>query len=155
MVQNGYVLTFDGSKKAGSYLYFSADELLKGFMLHIGLHMTDELNMENIDDFILASTNWNENEKCIKEIERLNAVIKSLSYNRMIIVNKLITERNRLLWLINEITQLSKKFNGIKDVRDAMLGTIKNLTKLHPYTLSDFRFKVCDTNTEECEEDGE
>jgi hypothetical protein len=32
---NGYALNFDGDRRNG-YMYFNVDDLLKGFMIHIG-----------------------------------------------------------------------------------------------------------------------
>ena len=42
-LQNGYSLSFDGMSEKGGYMYFSIEDLLKGFMMHIGLNMTDQL----------------------------------------------------------------------------------------------------------------
>ena len=57
-LENGYALLFDGMKSQVGYMYFSPEQLLKGFMCHIGLQMTDELSMENIDDFLAAVIQW-------------------------------------------------------------------------------------------------
>ena len=67
---NGYALNFDGDRQNG-YMYFNVDDLLKGFMIHIGLNMTEQLSMENIDDFLVAVMNWNETGKCINELRRM------------------------------------------------------------------------------------
>ena len=112
---NGYALRFDGMKNDG-YMYFTPQKLLEGFMLHIGLHMTEELDIETMQDFIVAATQWNDNKKCIGEIERLNAELKSLAYNRMIIANKLIMERKRLLTLRDAIDKMATKYKGLKDL---------------------------------------
>ena len=137
---NGYALRFDGMKNDG-YMYFTPDKLLEGFMLHIGLHMTEELDIETMQDFIVAATQWNDNKKCIGEIERLNAELKSLAYNRMIIANKLIMERKRLLTLRDAINKMATKYKGLKDLHQNLLGLIKNYTKLNEYTLGQFTFK--------------
>ena len=136
---NGYALRFDGMKNDG-YMYFTPAKLLEGFMLHIGLDMTEELDIETMQDFIVAATQWNDNKKCIGEIERLNAELKSLAYNRMIIANKLIMERKRLLTLRDAISKMATKYKGLKDIHQGMLGTIKLFTKLNEYKLSDFTF---------------
>ena len=54
-VANGYVLTFDKGKH--DFMYFSPEKLLEGFMVHIGLKMTDQLTEENIRNFVDASIN--------------------------------------------------------------------------------------------------
>ena len=137
---NGYSLTFEGMKNNG-YMYFTPAKLLEGFMLHIGLDMTEELDIETMQDFIVAATQWNDNKKCIGEIERLNAELKSLAYNRMIIANKLIMERKRLLTLRDAINKMATKYKGLKDLHQNLLGLIKNYTKLNEYTLGQFTFK--------------
>ena len=137
---NGYALRFDGMKNDG-YMYFTPQKLLEGFMLHIGLHMTEELDIETMQDFIVAATQWNDNKKCIGGIERLNAELKSLAYNRMIIANKLIMERKRFLTLRDAINKMATKYKGLKDLHQNLLGLIKNYTKLNEYTLGQFTFK--------------
>ena len=72
---NGYSLEFEGMKQNG-YMYFSADKLLEGFMAHIGLEVTDQLNMDTVQDFLVTAMNWKDNEKCVKEIESLQAKLK-------------------------------------------------------------------------------
>ena len=74
---NGYSLEFDGMKKQNGFLYFNQEQLLEGFMIHIGLEMTDELNTDLIKDFLIAACNWNENKKCMKEIERLSTELRA------------------------------------------------------------------------------
>lgn len=74
---NGYSLEFDGMKKQNGFMYFNQEQLLEGFMIHIGLEMTDELNTDLIKDFLIAACNWNENKKCIKEIERLSTELRA------------------------------------------------------------------------------
>ena len=137
---NGYALRFDGMKNQG-YMYFSPAKLLEGFMLHIGLDMTEELDIETMQDFIVAATQWNDNKKCVKEIERLNADLKSLGYNRMIIANKLIAERKRLLTLRDAVNKMATKYKGLKDLHQNLLGLTKNYSKLNEYTLGNFTFK--------------
>ena len=47
---NGYSLEFDGMKQKTGYMYFSPDKLLEGFMLHIGIGITDDLDTETMQD---------------------------------------------------------------------------------------------------------
>ena len=51
---NGYALTFDGMRQPKGYMYFTLEDLLKGFMIHIGCGKTDQLDMSDIDDFLDA-----------------------------------------------------------------------------------------------------
>lgn len=75
-LNNGYQLRFDGMKGIG-YMYYSPEKLLEGFMLHIGLKMTEQLNVENMQDFIETAINWRDNEKCVKEIASLTSQLKA------------------------------------------------------------------------------
>ena len=120
MVPNGYVLKFKGAKQPGVYLYFSVEELLKGFMLHIGLKMTDQLNKENIDDFMTAAMNWPENEKCIKEINRLQTQLRVANRNRHSLALKLIQERRRFLELVDDVNGAVCTFKRHKDVAEML-----------------------------------
>lgn len=140
-VSNGYVLTFDDMKAPGGYLYWSPDKLLEGIMCHIGLDMTEQLNPEMMQDFIVAAVTYKDNKACIDEIDRLNGEIKSLQLNRSVLVNKIITERNRVLSLVNGIADLAKKYKNLKDLSQHLNGLIKNFTKFKPYTIGDFTFK--------------
>ena len=73
---NGYSLEFDGMKQHGGFMYFNREKLLEGFMVHIGLEMTDQLNTEIIQDFIEAACTWKDNKKCVKEINRLTEELR-------------------------------------------------------------------------------
>ena len=52
---NGYSLEFEGMAQQGGYMYFTPDKLLEGFMLHIGMNMTEQLNPSTMQDFITAA----------------------------------------------------------------------------------------------------
>ena len=51
---NGYCLKFDGMKNPTGYMYFTPEALLEGFMLHIGLGITEQLNTETMQDFLVT-----------------------------------------------------------------------------------------------------
>lgn len=119
---NGYSLKFDGMSKKGGYMYFSPEKLLKGFMLHIGLEMTDQLNTETMDDFIVAAINWKDNKECVKEIERLTRELRLMTGKRASLARRLILERNRHIALYDAIGSLLKetKENTEKDLRKSL-----------------------------------
>ena len=54
-------------------------------MVHIGMHMTEQLNTDTIDDFIEAAIRWKDTKKSIEEIKRLK-----------IEINKVIGRRNSM-----------------------------------------------------------
>ena len=151
---NGYGLSFEGMKQSGGYMYFSPDDLLKGFMAHIGLGITEQLNMETIDDFLTAVINWRDNKKCIDEIERLNAEVKRQNGSRNAMARRLMTERARFCALVESIQMLAEEYRGRKDDYDRILKVVKNYTKTRPFTLKELGIESTDI-IEEPEEDEE
>lgn len=123
---NGYSLTFDGMKQSQGYMYFNEEKLLEGFMLHIGLHMTDQLSTETMQDFIVAAMNWNDNEKCVKEIEKLNLNLRLMTQKRNGMAKRLTDERDQFIKLRNAIEEFGKA--KLKDHPDRRL--IADLDKL-------------------------
>ena len=150
---NGYGLAFEGQKKPQGYMYFTVDDLLKGFMVHIGLEITEQLNMETIDDFLEAVINYKSNEKCIKEIERLKQELVSVKGSRNAMARKLMAERARFCALVKSISQLSLEFRGRKEDETRILKAIKNYTQTRPYTEKELG--IDGTITVETEEEDE
>lgn len=134
---NGYSLEFDGMSKKGGYMYFTPEKLLKGFMLHIGLEMTDQLNTETMDDFIVAAINWKDNKECVKEIERLTRELRLMTGKRASLARQMILERNRHIALYDAIGSLLKetKENPEKDLRKSLEKMMKEKKSMFPLTL--------------------
>ena len=101
-VQNGYVLTFDGARH--EFMYFTPEKLLEGFMMHIGLKMTEQLNMENVTDFLATAINWSDAEKRIKEIDRLKSALSAMTSKRNGLARQMRDERARYISLYNDLT---------------------------------------------------
>lgn len=96
-VNNGYTLNIEGHKQ--EYMYFTPDKLLEGFMVHVGLKMTEQLNPDTIKNFIDSALEWNnlkashkELNKAKRETERVNRLYRSVA-------KRLIDERRRVLRL--------------------------------------------------------
>lgn len=142
-VPNGYVLKFDGMKKREGFLYFSPEKLLEGFMCHIGLKMTDELDTDMMQDFIVGAINYSTNEKCIKEIERLNAEIKAVTRSRNGMGRRLIEERTRLLKVIDIVEELELYVK--KENRTEYNNLRKRLPRVKPLTLEELGITIDDT----------
>ena len=154
-VPNGYTLTYEGMKPTNGHMYFTAEQLLEGFMVHIGLEMTEQLDINTMQDFIVAACNWKDNAKCVKEIERLNTQLNGLRLRRNGLATKLIAERNRLLTMVEAICKLEKKFKGT-DLGDELKAIIKNHVHTKPYTLKALGISSPDVvATEEPEEEDE
>lgn len=142
-VPNGYVLKFDGMKKREGFLYFSPEKLLEGFMCHIGLKMTDELDTDMMQDFIVGAINYSSNEKCIKEIERLNTEIKAVTRSRNGMGRRLIEERTRLLKVIDIVEELELYVK--KENRTEYNNLRKRLPRVKPLTLEELAITIDDT----------
>ena len=142
-VPNGYVLKFDGMKKREGFLYFSPEKLLEGFMCHIGLKMTDELDTDMMQDFIVGAINYSSNEKCIKEIERLNTEIKAVTRSRNGMGRRLIEERTRLLKVIDIVEELELYVK--KENRTEYNNLRKRLPRVKPLTLEELGITIDDT----------
>lgn len=155
---NGYSLKFEGSKRPNGHLYFSPRKLLEGFMMHIGLKLTEELNTETMKDFLTTAMNWKDNEACVKEIERLNTEMALLERKRTGMARRLVEERNQHIALTLAFASL---FEGpdalpIDSERKAKIGTmLKPHKRLVPYTLSKLGIESPDIIPDEEETDDE
>ncbi len=108
---NGYSLDFDGAR-ANGFMYFSEDKLLEGFMLHIGLKMTEQLDMDTMQDFITTAMNWRDNEKCIREIDSLKRQLTTMTNKRNSLARQLIQERNNYNDLRADIERINKELKS-------------------------------------------
>lgn len=142
---NGYSLNFDGDRQKG-YMYFNVDDLLKGFMIHIGLKMTEQLSMENIDDFLVAVMNWNETGKCIKEMRRMEEEFNTARHNRNSIARQMVEERSKHLELVNGIKDLMTKLKDYpdKDIVNSLQKLIASRKAMKAITLSGLGVKSDD-----------
>ena len=142
---NGYALNFDGDRQNG-YMYFNVDDLLKGFMIHIGLNMTEQLSMENIDDFLVAVMNWNETGKCIKELSRMEEELTLAQTSRNRIARQMINEREKHLELVNSIKDLIRKLERYpdKDIAESLRKLILSRKAMKAITMSGLGINVKD-----------
>jgi hypothetical protein len=142
---NGYALNFDGDRQNG-YMYFNVDDLLKGFMIHIGLNMTEQLSMENIDDFLLAVMNWNETGKCINELRRMEEELTLAQTSRNRIARQMIDEREKHLELVNNIKALIRKLESYpdKDIAESLRKLILSRKAMKAITMSGLGINVKD-----------
>ena len=124
---NGYTLNIEGHRQ--EYMYFSPDKLLEGFMMHIGLKMTEQLNMENVTDFLATAINWSDAEKRIKEIDRLKTALSSMTSKRNGLARQMRDERARYISLYNDLTIIR---NAAKPSTDDMLRELtETIMKRH------------------------
>lgn len=141
---NGYGLEYEGMKHSQGFMYYTPEKLLEGFMLHIGLGMTEQLDADTMQDFIAAAVRWKDNESCIKEIKALNGRLNALRLRRNGLATRLIAERNRVLALVDGVKRMAGRYREMKELYSQLYGIIKNSVSLKPYTLSDLGIKSPD-----------
>lgn len=126
---NGYNLRFDGMGQPNGYLYFTKEDLLKGFMAHVGLGITREMQMTDIDEFMKAAMNWNDNEKCIEEIGRLKSIIRQKEGSMSSLADRIVAERRRV---VNAFTRLKNAGADNKEINKAVGIIMQKFRTLKP-----------------------
>lgn len=134
---NGYALTFDGMRQPKGYMYFTLEELLKGFMIHIGCGKTDQLDMSNIDDFLDAVLAFKGKEDCIEEIQRLQSQVDIAERRRNYMAKRLIFSRGQLVELVKDIDRLAFEYKNLSSVSTELSKAIKKYSTTKPLTLKD------------------
>ena len=154
---NGYSLKFDGMKQSGGHMYFTPEKLLEGFMLHIGLEMTEQLDIDTMQDFIVAACNWKDNKKCVQEIERLTAELKKALRSRAYYAKLLCTERYRYNSLVDDILKAQKDLKDYpdKDIKGKLERLLKGRKRNVELTLDGLGVRYDDTIGEDDEVDNE
>lgn len=109
-LSNGYSLSIEGHKH--EYMYFSPEKLLEGVMVHVGLKMTEQLDMDTMQDFITTAMNWRDNEKCIREIDRLKRELTTMTNKRNSLARQLILERNNYNDLHADVERINKELKS-------------------------------------------
>lgn len=142
---NGYSLDYEGQTGNG-HLYFSPEKLLEGFMLHIGMKMTEQLNVETMQDFIVAAVNNKDIKKATNEINKLTMSVKTMKSRRAAMGKILIRERDRYNDLIEDIKiwrgELKNKSD--KDVRDRIDKILHRRLKLPQLTFKSLGIDIND-----------
>ena len=152
---NGYSLKFDGMTKKGGYMYFTPEKLLEGFMLHIGLNMTDQLNTETMQDFIVAACNWKDNKDCVKEIERLKNALRLMTGRRASLARQMIQERNRYNGIIDDVGSMIAELKDYpdKDIKKRLEKVLKGKKRMPQLSLQGLGVNDEDFIEEETDED--
>ena len=135
-LQNGYSLAIEGHKQ--KYMYFSPDKLLEGFMVHVGLKMTEQLNPDTIKSFIDSALEWNnlkashkELNKAKRETERVNRLYRSVA-------KRMVDERNRVLRLCRLAKDCVTGHHSLTDALAALHARAHLDGQLKRLTLGDF-----------------
>ena len=138
-VANGYSLAIEGHRQ--EYMYFSPEKLMEGVMVHIGLHMTDQLSPETIKSFIDSALEWNNIKTSHKEITRLNAEVERLSKLHRGVCKRLIEERNRMLHLCELANECTLGHHSLTDSLARLHTQVHKDRYLKRFTLKDFGIK--------------
>ena len=91
-VPNGYLLNVEGN----GYMYFTIQELLEGFFVHVGLSKLNWLDRDTITDLLTACATWPKEGDAIQEAARLTAQVEDLQQSRTKDVSTIATLKNQL-----------------------------------------------------------
>ena len=84
-VPNGYTLNVNGQ----GYMYFTTEELVEGFLVHVGMKEADFLSRDAIKKLIEACLKWKDNGKLVKELTKCKTTIERLEGNNRQMKKKL------------------------------------------------------------------
>lgn len=153
---NGYSLTYEGMKPTNGHMYFTPEKLLEGFMLHIGLEMTEQLDTETMQDFIVAACNWKDTESCQKEIRDLQYKLRLTIQSRNSMARRLMEDRKRLVDMIGMIQGLATENKGNKYLVNKLNAITKNMTKMRKYSAKELGItQEASTEDDTTEEDND
>ena len=130
---NGYSLDVEGLNESG-FFYHNERALFQGFVLHVGLKMGQFFNTDEMSGLIEAAIKWSDNEKCVKEIERLTAMVEKMTTTIRSKENENVRFRNKLastLDLVKSAAKTKSRDESVKLLQNAMrvVGNIKAPTE--------------------------
>ena len=96
-VANCYTLAIEGHKQ--EYMYFSPEKLMEGVMVHIGLHMTEQLSPDMIKSFIDSALEFHNIKASHKELQKAKRETERITKMYRSTAKRLIDERHRVLRL--------------------------------------------------------
>ena len=136
-------------------MYFTPEQLLDGFMAHIGLEMTDQLNMETIQDFLVTAMNWKDNKECVKEIERLKNALRLMTGRRASLARQMIQERNRYNGIIDDVGSMITELKDYpdKDIKKRLEKVLKGKKRMPQLSLQGLGVNDDDFIEEETDEE--
>lgn len=133
-------------------MYFTADQLLQGFMIHIGLKKTSQLDPTTMADFIETAMKYNNNEKAIREIESLNSKLWMMRRSRGAMAKRLVAERARVLAMIDDIKSIAHERKD-KMLESRIRSVIGMYHGLKPITLKELGIRSEDIVEDQEEDD--
>ena len=124
-------------------------------MAHIGLEMTDQLNMETIQDFLVTAMNWKDNKECVKEIERLKNALRLMTGRRASLARQMIQERNRYNGIIDDVGSMIAELKDYpdKDIKKRLEKVLKGKKRMPQLSLQGLGVNDDDFIEEETDEE--
>ena len=133
---NGYQLSIEGHKQ--EYMYFSPEKLMEGVMVHIGLHMTDQMSPDMIKSFIDSALEWNNLKASHKELQKAKREIESITKMYRNTVKRLINERHRVLRLCKLANNCIIGHHSLTDALATLHARVHQDMQLKELSLKDF-----------------
>ena len=146
---NGYSMAIEGHKQ--EYMYFSPEKLMEGVMVHIGLHMTEQLSPGTIKSFIDSALEWNNLKASHKELQKAKRETERYRKMHLNVVRKLINERHRVLRLCKLANNCVTGHHSLTDALAALHARVHQDNQLKELSLKDFGI----TSEQIIEDDGE
>ena len=139
---NGYQLSIEGHKQ--EYMYFSPEKLMEGVMVHVGLHMTEQLSPDMIKSFIDSALEWNNLKASHKELQKAKREIESITKMYRNTVKRLIDERHRMLRLCKLAKNCVTGHHSLTDALAVLHARVHQDSQLKELKLKDFGIKSYD-----------
>lgn len=105
---NGYALNV-GKRR---YMYFNAERLLCGIMLHLGCKELDYIDTEELDTILLAISTWDNSRDAFKAASDMVEYNKKLVYKLKVEQAKNCDLRHKYDSLREEIKKLKNQLNN-------------------------------------------
>ena len=138
-VANCYTLAIEGHKQ--EYMYFSPDKLMEGVMVHIGLHMTEQLSPDMIKSFIDSALEWNNLKASHKELQKAKRETERITKMYRSTAKRLIDERHRVLRLCKLAKNCVTGHHSLTDALAALHARVHQDSQLKEFCLKDFGIK--------------
>jgi len=151
---NGYSLEFDGMKQPFGHMYFTVKDLLRGFFIHIGLGMTEELETDKMEDLLEAARTWKNNKACIKDLKRLKKELQESEMKCSRLARQLIAERDQRISFFVDVQRSIKVFEDYSDqnVKKQFKKIIRSRKRPDPLTYKDLGAKALAKDDEDDED---
>ena len=133
---NGYSLSIEGHRQ--EYMYLNVEKLLEGFMVHVGLKMTEQLSTDTIKNFIDSALEWNNQKASRKEIQKAEREMDKVNRKYRALANRLIKERHRMLRLCNLAKACTIGHHSLTESLQALHARVHNDGQLKELSLADF-----------------